>query len=228
MDCADPVGAWLAYAPIDYRDVNTWPGWECQVGILQGGCWWSTGGSAKLSPEHMLKYTILQAGINTQGGGACWAADPYTDGTWEPDVKEYLTAAGALLEPIAQSVKNTCASTSYPTPQGSKIATLPHGIVATRSVDGACEYIHVLRPPAARAFLADKDRILRLPPAKDGARFSSAVMLRTGRKAILKQDEKGVTIQVPWQDAWHPLDTVIKLTRQPGYGTTSLKDETKQ
>ena len=119
---------------------------------------------------------------------------------------------GALLQPIAESLKNTLPSTSFPTPQGSKIATLTNGIVATRSADGACEYIHVLRPPAAGAFLNDKDRVLRLPPPKDGKRFSSAVMLRSGRKAILKQDENGVTIRVPWQDAWHPLDTVIKLT----------------
>jgi len=214
MDCADPAGAWVTYAPITYGDVNTWPGWECQVGILQGGLWWSTGGTAKLSPEHIVKYTILQAGVNLQGGGACWAADPYTDMTWEPDVKEYLTMAGALLEPIAESVKNTYASTSFPTPQGSKIANLAHGIVATRSTDGAHEYIHVLRPPAVGAFLKDHERVIKLPPPKDGARFSSAVMLRTGRKANLKQDEQGVTLRVPWQDTWHPIDTVIKLKRE--------------
>ena len=131
MDCADPAGAWKRYAPIDNRDINTWPGWECQVGILEGGCWWSTGGTAKLSPEQIVKYTVLQAGINTQGGGACWAADPYTDGTWEPNVREYLTMAGAFLEPIAESVKNTCSSSAFPTPQGSKIGTLPNGVVAT-------------------------------------------------------------------------------------------------
>src|SRR5260370_11460236 len=126
MDCAEPAAAWTIYAPVDYRDVNTWPGWECQVGILEGGSWWSVGGMARLSPEHMLKYTILQAGINAQGGGSCWAAGPYTDGTWEPNVKEYLISAGALLEPIAQSVKKTHASTSFPSPKGSKIATLPY------------------------------------------------------------------------------------------------------
>jgi len=214
MDCADPVGAWVRYAPIAYSDVNTWPGWECQVGILQGGLWWSTGGTAKLSPEHIVKYTILQAGINTQGGGACWAADPYTDMTWEPDVKEYLTMAGALLEPIAESVKNTYASAAFPTPQGSKIVNLTNGIVATRSTDGAFEYVHVLRPPAVGAFLKEHERVLKLPPPKDGSRFSDAVMLRSGRKATLKQEEQGVTIRVPWQDTWHPIDTVIKLKRQ--------------
>ena len=216
MDCADPAGAWKAYAPIDNRDINTWPGWECQVGILEGGCWWSTGGTAKLSPEHMLKYTILEAGINTQGGGACWAADPYTDGTWEPNVKEYLTITGSLLEPIAESVKNTYASTSFPTPQGAKIATLAHGVVATRSVDGASEYIHILRPPADPAV-----RTINLPPPVDGKRFSDAVMLRTGRKAVFKQDEKGLAIDVPWQDAWDPIDTVVKLSCQRGYGNVA-------
>jgi hypothetical protein len=214
MDCANPVDAWKIYAPIEYRNVNTWPGWECQVGILQGGCWWSTGGTAKLSPEHIVKYTVLQAGINRQGGGACWAADPYTDGTWEPNVKEYLIMAGALLEPIAEAVKNTYASTAFPTPQGSKIATLRLGVVATRSVDGGHEYIHVLRPP-------EEGTTLRLPPPADGRRFTEAVMLRTGRKANFKQDAQGVTIEVPWQDAWDPIDTVIKLTGQRGYGNVA-------
>jgi hypothetical protein len=219
MDCADPVAAWKIYAPVVYRDVNTWPGWECQVGILEGGCWWSTGGTARLSPEEMLKYTVLEAGVNTQGGGACWAAGPYTGGTWEPNVKQYLTDLGALLEPIAQSVKSTYASSAFPTPQGTKIASLPYGIVATRSADGRNEYIHVLRPPGSGIFATDQDRILHLPAPKDGQRFSSAVMLRTGRTAVLKQDEKELSIAVPWEDAcWDPVDTIIKLTSQPGYG----------
>jgi hypothetical protein len=131
-------------------------------------------------------------------------------------VKEYLTITGTLLQPIAESVKNTYASTSFPTAQGTKIATLPHGVVATRSVDGASEYIHVLRPPADPAV-----RTINLPSPADGKRFSEAVMLRTGRKAVLKQDEKGVIIEVPWQDAWDPIDTVIKLSCQRGYGNVA-------
>ena len=31
----------------------------------------------------------------------------------------------------------------------------------------------------------------------------------------------GVYINVPWQDAWDPIDTVIKLTVEPGYGLLS-------
>jgi hypothetical protein len=218
MDCADPVAAWKIYAPVVYRDINTWPGWECQVGILVGGCWWSTGGTARLSPEEMLKYTILEAGVNTQGGGACWAAGPYTGGTWEPNVKEYLSSLGALLEPIAQSVKSSYASTAFPTSQGTKIASLPYGIVATRSADGRNEYIHVLRPPGPGCFTSDQDRTIHLPATKDGQRFSGAVMLRSGRQTVLKQDEKGVAIAVPWEDVcWDPIDTIIKLTSQPGY-----------
>jgi hypothetical protein len=91
---------------------------------------------------------------------------------------------------------------------------LPHGGVATRSADGGFEYIHVLRPPKSGT-------TIRLPPTMDGRRFTEAVMLRTGRKAGLKCDEQAVTIEVPWQDAWDPIDTVLKLTGQRGYGNVA-------
>jgi hypothetical protein len=40
-------------------------------------------------------------------------------------------------------------------------------------------------------------------------------MLRSGREAKLTQDAKGVRINVGL-DAWDPIDTVIKLSVQPG------------
>jgi hypothetical protein len=199
-------------------DVNTWPCFVSNVNLLQGGCWWTTGGHARMSPETMLKYTVLQAGCNTSGGGVGWAADCYTDGTWEPMVREYFVILGQLLAPIQESLKNSHPSPSYVTRQGSRIATLPHGIVATRSADGLYEYIHVLRPPLQESAYV---HTLQLPPPADCAKFTNAVALRSGREIRLTQDDKGVRFALPPQDAWDPIDTVIKVTVQPGYGLLS-------
>ena len=205
------------------NNADTWPCFEANVNLLQGGCWWTTGGWAKTSPEHMLRYTALQAGCNTLGGGTGWAADTYTDGTWEPMVREYFLILGQLIQPIEESIKNTRPSNSFITPQGSRIVTLPCGIVATMSADGAYEYIHVLRPSTGTDERSRQSYVprLELPPPADFKKFTKAVMLRSGREAVLKQDDNGVCINVPWQDAWDPIDTVIKLTVEPGYGLLS-------
>jgi hypothetical protein len=72
------------------------------------------------------------------------------------------------------------------------------------------EYIHVLRPPANPA-----DRVIRLPAPANHRQYASATVLITGRAAKLTQDANGVQIDVPWQDTWDPLDTVIKLKVAP-------------
>jgi hypothetical protein len=64
--------------------------------------------------------------------------------------------------------------------------------------------LHVLRPPAGNE--------LRLPPPADGARFNSALMLRSGRRAGLAQDGSGLRITVP--EPWEEWYTVIKLGRK--------------
>jgi hypothetical protein len=46
-------------------------------------------------------------------------------------------------------------------------------------------------------------------------------MLRSGKEAKLTQNEQGVRIDVPWEDAWDPIDTVITLSSQPGAGCLS-------
>lgn len=204
-------------------NADTWPAFESNVNLLQGGCWWSTGGGAKISPVDMLRYTVLQAGCNTSGGGTGWAADPYTDGTWEPNVREYFVMLGQLIKPIEEAIKKTYPSSSFITPQGSRIATLPYGIVATRSIDDQYEYIHVLRGPTGHDEKSKEQYVnyLQLPPPANFKKFTRAVMLRSGREAKLTQDDKGVRIDVPWQDCWDPIDTVIKLTAQSVSGDTN-------
>lgn len=195
-------------------NADTWPCFESNVNLIEGGCWWATGGTARIAPVSMLRYTVLEAGCNTKGGGIQWSAGPYTDGTWEPNVREYLAMLGKLMKPIEESLINTRPSTSFITSEGSRIITLPYGIVATESDDGMFEYIHVLRGPTGN----DKDtkeqyvNTLRLPPPADSKKFTRAVLLRSGHEAKLTQDDKGVRIDVSWQDAWDPIDTVIKLT----------------
>jgi hypothetical protein len=211
----DPAKGIPAADPIDG---DTWPSFTVDVNLIEGGSWWSVGQTAKMSPVQMLRYTVLQAGTNTTGGGVGWAADPYTDGTWEPNVREYLSMLGQLITPIQESIKNTYASTSFITPQGSRIATLPRGIVATRSADNQFEYVHVLRPPTKDATWIWN---LELPPPADFKKFTRAVLLRSGHGAKLTQDDNGVHIGVPYYDCWDPIDTVIKLTVQPGSGLKS-------
>lgn len=204
-------------------NADTWPCFDVNVNLLQGSNWVSRGGWAKVSPEHMLRYTVLQAGSNTRGGGTTWAAGTYTDGTWEPMVKEYFTIFGTLIKPIEESIKNTRPSSSWITPQGSRIATLSQGMVATMSADGAYEYIHVLRGPTGTEENNRQSYVsrLQLPAPVDFKKFTKAVMLRSGREAKLTQDDGGLLIDVPWQDAWDPIDTVIKLTVERGFGLLS-------
>lgn len=215
----DPAHGIPAATP---SNADTWPCFRSNVNLLQGGCWWSTGGTAKISPVDMLRYTVLQASCNTDGGGTGWAADPYTDGTWEPNVREYFVMLGQLIKPIEESIKNTRPSNSWITRQGSRIATLPQGMVATMSADGSYDYIHVLRAPTGEDERSKESYLwgLALPPPVDFKKFTKAVNLRTGKEYAIKQSEKGVHINVPG-DAWDPIDTVIKLTGDPGYGIIS-------
>ena len=154
------------------------------------------------TPEAMFRYTVLQAAVNTDGGGTLWAAGPYPGGGWESTVKERMTALGRLVEPVAESIKQTYPSTSY-TPASKNISALVWG-VATKSADGRHEYLHVLRPPTNSA-------TLKLPPPADGKCFTKATLLPGGRKATLKQDAAGLTLTLPKGVTWDKLDTVIRL-----------------
>ena len=195
------------YPPITRYDVSTWPSYRRLVAIVQGGDWCAAGGSAQYTAEMMFRYTVLQAATATESAGVVWSAGPYPGGRWETNVRERFQALGSCLAPIAESIKCTYPSTSYVTAEGSKILTLPWGVVATRSVDDRYEYIHVLIPPA--------EGTIHLPPPADGKRFVSAALLTTGEQASMTQTARGVDLALPKGFRWDTLDAVFRLTVRP-------------
>jgi hypothetical protein len=168
--------------------------------------WWagvpsSEGNTAIYSSGYLYRYLVLTAGANVGGGGLVVGASPYVTDGFEPGVKETMVELGSLIVPVAESIMNTLPSVSYITPAGASIRSLQSGIVATRSMDDAHEYIHVLTPP--------KNNNLTIPLPLDGRRFVDATMLRSGNSATITQDDTGIHFTIP--DGWDPLDTVIKM-----------------
>jgi len=191
------------------RDGNAWPAWRMPAATLFAPSWYATRPASETvtayKAEDMFRYTVLQAGANHEGGGVQWAAGNYAGGGWETGVEETMDRVAALIRPIAPSIKKVHASTAWPTAQGTKIPDLKWGGVATRSTDGKTEYLHVLTPPA------DGSKSLALPPPADGKRFAKAMLLANRKPVALKQDSTGLSLQLPADQSWDPLDTVIAL-----------------
>lgn len=210
---------WFDFQPVT-ADVASWPGYEYHVAIVEAPTWYAStpiasANAVKKTPEEMFRFTVFQAGVNTGGLGVAWAAGPYPGGGWEPRVKESLQALGRLIAPVAESVKGVYASASFPTAAGTRIRDLAWG-VATRSPDGRYEYLHVLKAPASR--------ILDLPPPRDGKRFDSARLLKSGQKVRLARNAQtgAVRLTLPREANWEPLDTVIRLqVNAPPRGSNS-------
>ena len=138
---------------IAQRDGAAWPAFRFPVGTIFVPSWWATkpagDNAAYFKAGDMFRYTILQAGANHNGGGTQWAAGHYAGGGWETAVAETLDQMTAYLQPVASSIKNTYASVTWPTAQGTRIPDSKWGGVATRATDDSVEYIHILIPPAA-------------------------------------------------------------------------------
>ncbi len=191
---------------------KTWKGSSKQVALLAGSKadrykWWActkqgTWG-ARLSPEDLYRFTVLQTAVNYDGGVA-WAASPYIGGGWEDGVKEMFAGCASYMKEVDGSIKGTLPSSSYPTISSKTVATLNNGIAATKSVDEKYEYIHVLTPPAGK--------ILTLPLPADGKKFNEAVIMNTGNAVILNQTTQKVTLELPSTDQWDTVNSVIRLT----------------
>jgi hypothetical protein len=190
------------------RNANAWPTWRMSVGTVMASNWYATKQAGEnvvsFQPEGMFRYTVMQAGANTEGGGVIWAAGNYAGGGWETGVGETMDRIASLVKPIAPSLKNVYPSVSYPTPGGFKFPDLNWG-VATRATDDSVEYLHVLNPPT------DGSPVLTLPPPADGAKFERAVLLADRKPVEMKQDEAGLHLKLPESATWDKLDTVIAL-----------------
>jgi hypothetical protein len=202
-------------------DGDRWPSYKIPISVVVGSIFWAAfpegktepaQKSAKVgfnkwipyTPEAMFRYTVTQAGSNTDGGGTLWAAGPYPGGGWESGVLDRMKKTGQLIKPVERAIKNTFPSTSYRTAPGTKIADLTWG-VATRSTDDCIEYLHILKPPA------NGSTTLKLPPPADGKKFTKAVLLANGKIVSLKQAQDGLTLSLPVGTSWNRLDTVIAL-----------------
>ena len=188
-------------------DGDTWPAYTMPVGTVMSHSWMADipegQNTVMFTAEALFRYTVLQAGANTDGYGVQWAAGPYAGGGWENGVYQTMAALGKYVNAVAPSIKRTIPSTSYVTLPGATIHSLDWG-VATTSEDGATEYLHVLKPPSSN--------ILTLPAPADGKQFSAAIVLTTGRAVSMNQTEDALILNLDSSDGWNEMDTVIMLT----------------
>ena len=194
------------------RNANAWPTYKMSVGTIMAASWYATKPAGEnvvtFQPDGMFRYTVMQAGANTEGGGVIWAAGNYAGGGWETGVEEAMERISSLVKPIAPALKNVYPSTSYPTAPGVKLPDLKWG-VATRATDDSVEYLHILTPPA------DGSTSLTLPPPVDGKQFVKAVLLAKQKPVALKQNAEGLKLKLPDGESWDKLDTVIALKVSP-------------
>lgn len=202
-------------------DGDQWTSYKIPISVVAGSIFWAAFPEGKTepaqkspkvgfnpwipySPESMFRYTVLQAGSNTDGGGTIWAAGPYAGGGWETGVLDRMKRVGELIKPVERSIKNTYPSTSWRTAAGTRIADLAWG-VATRSMDDKIEYLHILNTPAGGS------STLKLPAPSDGKRFAKAVLLENSKPVSLQQDADGVTLVLPAGSSWNRVNTIIAL-----------------
>lgn len=159
--------------------------------------------AATRSPEGIFRAAVMAAGSCTDGGGTAWAAGPYPGGRWEQGVLEAMQGAGQLMAPVAEAIKHTYPSTSWPTPAGTWIGSLPQGIVATRSPDDTNEYIHVLNPPTGSTLV--------LPSSADGKMFANARLLTNGQAVTMEQSARALKLTLTGANTWDANDTVIVM-----------------
>lgn len=194
----------------EFSEANggTWRANRMPVGACVGPRWWASVSQDQpaviYSAEDMVRFTVLQAGVNTLGGGTQWAVGPYYGGGWENGVAEVMQRFAALMKPIGESVRGVVASEAFPTRDGAFIDWILWG-AATDSVDGSRTYLHVLTPPEGRS--------LHLGFSANGATFDGASLLVGGQAVEWRCSPAGYVVLLPEGMDWDPVDTVIVLHR---------------
>ena len=207
------------------RDGGSWPTWRIPVVSCFATTWWAAkpagNNTVVFSAEDMFRYTVLQAGANTQGGGTQWATGPYAGGGWETGVAETMEKLAGYIQPIAPSIKGVYASAAFPTQKGAVLKNT-EGFravewgVATDEADGSATYLHVLNPPTAKQ--------LRIGMPTNGLRFSKASILTTGQALKLDFDKAGYLVTLPDDAVWNKLDTVIRMEARPAVPLQGASD----
>lgn len=195
-------------------DASVWPAYKNKVpAIVFGSNWWSQGGNEKntvtYSAEDIYRYQVLQSAVGSTGGGIQWASGPLysKDGGFQNGVSETMEIVNQYLNPVSWTVKNTLPSTSYITEDGATNGTV-ECFVATQSLDGKKEYIHVLKPESS---LIDGNE-LTLPLPADGKDFTKAVLAIDGTELTLEKTSENIIIKLPENISWSSVDTVIELS----------------
>lgn len=193
------------YTGANKSDEGTWPAFERSISFVSDRAWFSQPGSIRYTSEMMYKYTVLEAGVNKEGGGVAWALGPYPTTTisWNNNVLSRMASLGEMIDEVGESIKSTIPSASWPTAEGTTINDLDWGI-ATRSADGDYEYLHVLKAPAGNT--------LTIAAPADGKEYSSAINLRTGNSCGISQTANKLTITLNANDSWDAVDAVFKLS----------------
>ena len=162
-------------------------------------------GKPMFSAETIFRFTVFNAGAGGPGGMG-WAASPLADGkTWGSDDNEPLPTFRVVnnyILPIRESICGVAPTRNWTLPNESKFATAP-AYVATRSLDGKREYVHVLKPGDGKSIALTK-------PVEE---FISARLLISGRPVKIEAGTDSLLLTLGQDDQWDPLDTVIVLDK---------------
>jgi alpha-L-fucosidase len=187
--------------------MTTWRTFGYQIATLAGGSWWAAIAqgqkAARLTPQQMYRFTVLQSAV-TNDGGTAWAVGVYIGGGWEDGVKNMFTGCGNYIKQVETAIKGTVPSTSYITAVGKTLATINNGIVATKSPDDKYEYIHVVYPPAGNT--------LTLPAPADYKKFGEAIYMNNGTSPVtISQTASNVVLTLLPTEKFDSVNSVIRL-----------------
>lgn len=173
------------------------------------GNWWPLAhtprgfDARKTTPQELARFAIFNASC-TAGGGTCFAAGPYCEGSLFPcGVLEDMTEVGRLLRARQASVLDAVPSQSYPTISGDTLRTRSFRCF-TESEDGQYEYLHLFTPQAS----------VLLPLPADGARLHTPVSLTDGL-AIEAFEVLADGYRLALHGNFDTVDSVIRFTRIP-------------